>query len=175
MDDKRYHVRFVIKWNLFFFYATITFLCIPTVLLVLMANVKLGRGPYLLLQRAKLPSRIRLVWGWNSNEFTGVWNENQGPSIRVADWFRSNWFGVIGSGLFRKCLTHFSLCLFHSIFLLRKLSETFSEILGRAIFQCWKNLETLWNENSLLLFNFISTKKNSNSISKKIEQWLTIV
>lgn len=100
-------------------------LCISTALVVLMANVKLGRGPYLLLQRAKLPSHIHLVWGWNSNEFTGVWNENQRPSIRAADWFQSNRFGAIGSGLLRECLTHFSLCPFHSIFLSRKLSNFF--------------------------------------------------
>lgn len=70
--DERYHARFVTKRNppLFSFLRNRNDYFIvysnATALVVLMANVKLGCGPYLLLQRAKLPSRIHLVWGWNT-------------------------------------------------------------------------------------------------------------
>lgn len=45
----------------------------------------------------RIPSRIRLVWGWNSSEWfvhAGVKREPV-PAIQTTDWFRSNLFKVI--------------------------------------------------------------------------------
>lgn len=107
-----------------------------------------------------------LVWGWNGNGFTGVWNGNQRPPMRATDWVSIE--SVCSSRkwiILRVFNPLLSLSLSLTLSFDFPPTETpgtfFSEILGRA-----KSLSTLKKLGKFvkqkcitLFFNFICTRE----------------